>query len=60
VRFTASDAETGGIGKLSLLELVGYDMKHARGVYKVLAPRFRQIDAESSRWRVRLSARYTF
>jgi hypothetical protein len=45
---------------VSLLQLVGYDVEHARGVYHVLPPRFRQIDAESSRWRVRLSARYTF
>ena len=60
VRFTAGEPETGGFGKVSLLKLVGYDVEHGRGVYNVLAPRFRQIDAESSRWRVRLSARYTF
>jgi hypothetical protein len=60
VRFTAGDVETGGLGRVSLLQLVGYDVEHARGVYHVLPPRFRQIDAESSRWRVRLSARYTF
>jgi hypothetical protein len=60
VRFTAEDTGTGGLGRVSLLKLVGYDVEHGRGVYKVLAPRFRQIDAESSRWRVRLSARYMF
>jgi hypothetical protein len=45
---------------VSLLELVGYDVERGRGVYNVLAPLFRQVDSESSRWRLRLSARYTF
>jgi hypothetical protein len=40
--------------------LVGYDVEHGRGVYNVLAAHFRQVDPESSRWRLRMSARYSF
>ena len=60
VRFNFEDFGTGSFGRVSLLELVGYDVEHGRGVYNVLAPHFRQVDPESSRWRLRLSARYTF
>ena len=59
-RFNFEDFGAGSFGRVSLLELVGYDAEHGRGVYNVLAPHFRQVDAESSRWRLRLSARYTF
>jgi hypothetical protein len=59
-RFNFEDFGTGSFGRVSLLELVGYDVEHGRGVYNVLAPHFRQVDPEGSRWRLRLSARYTF
>lgn len=55
VRFTVEDFGTGSLGKVSLLELVGYDKKHGRGVYNLLTPHFRQVDPGASRWRLRLS-----
>jgi hypothetical protein len=39
---------------------VAYDIEQSRGVYRLLAPRFRQVDPGFSRWRLRLSARYVF
>lgn len=60
LRFTGSTSGTGSFGRVSLLELVGYDQVHRRGVYRVLEPLFRQVDPEGSRWRIRLSTRYTF
>jgi hypothetical protein len=60
VRFNFEDFGTGSFGRVSLLELVGYDVEHGRGVYNVLAPHFREVDSEGSRWRLRLNARYTF
>jgi hypothetical protein len=59
-RFNFEDSGAGSFGRVSLLKLVGYDVEHGRGIYNVLAPHFRQVDPESSRWRLRLSARYTF
>jgi hypothetical protein len=47
-------------GRASLLELVGYDEANQRGIYTVLQPNLRRIDPVASRWRLQLSARYTF
>jgi hypothetical protein len=58
--FTYGDVGTGDFGRVSLLELVGYDVEHGRGVYNVIQPHVREIDPDRSRWRLRLSARYTF
>jgi outer membrane receptor protein involved in Fe transport len=52
--------DDGGFGQMRLLELEQYDDAHGRGVYHVLQPSLRQIDQAQSRWRLRLSARYTF
>ena len=60
VRFTIHHFRTGPTGRVSLLELVGYDVAHGRGVYRVLEPQFRQVDSDGSRWRLRLSTRYVF
>jgi hypothetical protein len=60
VRFNFEDSGSGSFGRVNLLELVGHDVEHGRGVYNVLAPHFRQVDPEGSRWRLRLNARYTF
>ena len=60
IRFTSTGSGTGSFGRVGLLELVGYDVEQGRGVYRVLEPQFRQVDPEGSRWRLRLSTRYTF
>jgi hypothetical protein len=57
-RFTSG--ASGGFGQTSLLELAGYDEAQGRGVYRLLAPTLREVDQAQSRWRLRLSARYTF
>jgi hypothetical protein len=57
-RFTSG--ASGGLAQTSLLELAGYDEAHGRGVYRLLAPTLREVDQAQSRWRLRLSARYTF
>jgi hypothetical protein len=46
--------------RLSLIELVGYDAANSRGIYHVLTPRPREVQVDLSRWRMQLSARYTF
>ena len=43
-----------------LLELVGYDLLNGRGVYNVLPVDRNTVDAEATRWRVQVGARYTF
>jgi hypothetical protein len=58
VRFTSGDS--GGFAQTRLLELEGYDDAHGRGIYHLLAPTLREVDQAQSRWRLRLSARYTF
>jgi hypothetical protein len=60
LRFTSGEGGTGGLARVPLLQLVAYDGEHARGVYRLLAPQFRQVDADFSRWKLRLSARYVF
>jgi hypothetical protein len=60
LRFTSGDRGTGGLARVPLLQLVAYDIEQSRGVYRLLAPRFRQVDPGFSRWRLRLSARYVF
>jgi Carboxypeptidase regulatory-like domain/TonB dependent receptor len=57
-RFTTTDGA--GLDEARLLEQVGYDALRGRGVYHLLEPHFRDIDRAQSRWRLRLSARYTF
>jgi len=47
-------------GSADLLRLVGYDTARDRGVYQVLDAPTMQIDPVASRWRLQLSARYTF
>lgn len=46
--------------RVSLLELTGYDEVHARGVYRVINPRRHNLDVDATRWRMQISARYTF
>jgi hypothetical protein len=46
--------------RVSLLELTGYDEVHARGVYRVINPRRHDLDVDATRWRMQISARYTF
>jgi len=45
---------------VSLLRLVGYDVVNGRGIYHVLDPRRHELDVDDTRWRMQLSARYTF
>jgi hypothetical protein len=45
---------------VSLLELVGYDRANGRGIYHVLAPPRHELDVHATRWRMQLSAKYTF
>jgi hypothetical protein len=55
--------EGGGVAngnRASLLDLVGYDVDRGRGIYRVLAPRQRELDVDATRWRLQLSARYLF
>jgi len=47
-------------GSADLLQLAGYDPARDRGIYRVLDAPTVQIDEVASRWRVQLSARYTF
>jgi hypothetical protein len=61
VRHTLEDHGSFNVGsRTSLLELVGYDAANQRGIYTVLQPNRRRIDPVASRWRLQLSARYTF
>ncbi|HET8623983.1 MAG TPA: TonB-dependent receptor [Gemmatimonadales bacterium] len=61
VRHTLEDHGFFNVGsRTSLLELVGYDEANQRGIYTVLQPNRRRIDPVASRWRLQLSARYTF
>jgi hypothetical protein len=46
--------------RVGLLQLVGYDDTRGRGIYRILAPGYRVIDTDATRWRVRLSLRYGF
>jgi carboxypeptidase family protein/TonB-dependent receptor-like protein len=46
--------------RVSLVQLVGYDVANARGVYHVLEPRRHELDVDGTRWRMQLSARYTY
>jgi hypothetical protein len=46
--------------RVSLLELVGYDVPNDRGIYDVLEPRRNELEVDPTRWRMQLSARYTF
>ena len=43
-----------------LLQLVGYDAALGRGIYTTQIPRRRALDADASRWRMQLGARYSF
>jgi hypothetical protein len=47
-------------GSADLLGLVGYDAARDRGVYRVLDSPVMHTDLVASRWRIQLSARYTF
>jgi hypothetical protein len=55
--------ESGGIpngNRVSLVQLVGYDVANGRGIYHVLEPRRHELEVDGTRWRMQLSARYTF
>lgn len=55
--------EFGGVpngNRVSLLQLVGYDLANERGIYHVIQPRRHELDVDGTRWRMQLSARYTF
>jgi hypothetical protein len=61
VSHTAEDF--GGVsngGRVSLLELVGYDEANSRGIYHVLEPKPNELEVDLTRWRMQLSARYMF
>jgi hypothetical protein len=60
VRVTEGTFGIGGLGRVSLLELVGYDNANGRGIYNVHAPQLRHIVPDESRWSLRFHARYTF
>jgi len=47
-------------GSADLLGLVGYDSARDRGIYQVLDAPPIEIDQVASRWRLQLSARYSF
>lgn len=47
-------------GRVPLLDLVGYDSANARGIYKVQDVPQHELDVQATRWRMQLSARYTF
>jgi len=47
-------------GSADLLGLVGYDTARDRGIYQVLDAPTIQIDPVASRWRLQLSAHYSF
>jgi TonB dependent receptor. len=55
-RFISGD----GFAQTRLLQLDGYDDALGRGIYHLLRPGLREVDQARSRWRLRLSARYTF
>ena len=51
----------GDIGNaVPLLQLVGYDTPHSRGVYETVGVARRQIDVDASRWRLQLAATLFF
>jgi hypothetical protein len=61
VRHTMEDF--GGLpngNRVSLLELVGYDVPNGRGIYHVLEPRRDELEVDPTRWRMQLSVRYVF
>ena len=47
-------------GGVELLQLVGYDQARGRGVYELLPVDRNVIDAEATRWRLQLGAKYSF
>jgi hypothetical protein len=47
-------------GGVELLQLVGYDQARGRGVYDVLPVDRNVIDAEATRWRLQVGAKYSF
>jgi hypothetical protein len=55
VHSTASDA-----GSVQLLDLVGYDLAGARGVYQLLEVAPRELDVGSTQWRMELGAAVSF
>jgi outer membrane receptor protein involved in Fe transport len=61
VRQTTEESGGGTNGnRVSLVQLVGYDVANSRGIYHVLEPRRNELQVEPTRWRMQLSARYTF
>jgi hypothetical protein len=54
-RFTPS-----ALGDPEILQLVGYDQAHERGVYDAPPIDRRVRDDGATRWRMQLGARYTF
>ena len=48
------------LGDVTALRLVGYDVANQRGVYAVIPVDRKARDAEATRWRMQLGARYTF
>ena len=47
-------------GSVPLLNLVGYDVPNARGVYEQVGVTPREIDVEASRWRLELGVTLSF
>jgi hypothetical protein len=51
----------GDVGNtVPLLDLLGYDVAKARGVYTFLQVKRSEIDLEASRWRLQLGASFSF
>lgn len=46
--------------RVSVLELVGYDVANGREIYHVLEPHRNELEVDPTRWRMQLSARYLF
>jgi hypothetical protein len=47
-------------GRVPLLELAGYDHADGREIYRVVDVPLCEVDVNAARWRMQLSARYTF
>jgi hypothetical protein len=52
--------EVRGVEGTSLLRLIGYDAPLGRPIYTLQLPQRRVLDADASRWKLQLGARYRF
>ena len=49
-----------GLEEVPLVRLAGFDDQRGRGIYQLRLPEPEKADAEASRWRMQLGARYVF